>query len=109
MPAQGRRGASRRQRRVDDHWPYVRQFLEVGVDVDGVEDAEILLADLVAAPCRPTNHLIVEDAAVDAAHEDQIDDRRDVDRVVDRLANTQVLQQPVLLIQIDMRIDIRRC
>ena len=61
-----------------DDRPHVGQGLQVGVDVDRVEDAEELLADLGASAGRAADHLVVEDAAVDAAHEDEIADLRDV-------------------------------
>src|SRR5439155_1375960 len=42
-------------------------------------DAEELLADLWRRPRRAADHLVIEDAAVDPAHEDKVADFRDVD------------------------------
>ena len=40
-----------------------RWVFEVRIDVDRVEDAEGLLADFVAKPCRAPEHLLIEDTA----------------------------------------------
>lgn len=40
-------------RRVHHHGPHIREALQVGIDIDGIEDAECLLADLIAAPRPP--------------------------------------------------------
>ena len=53
--------------------------LERGEQIDGVEDAEALLADVGAQPRRAADHLLVQDAAAHAAQEHQVRDRRDVD------------------------------
>ena len=44
-----------------------------------VEDTEHLLADRIAEACRATEHLFVEDAALDPAQEHDVRDSRDVD------------------------------
>ena len=49
------------------------------IEIDGIEDAEHLLADLRALPRRPAEHLLVEDAAVDPAQEHEVRDARHVD------------------------------
>ena len=49
------------------------------VQIHAVEDAEHLLADLVAAASGPAEHLLVKDSASDTAEEDQVADLRDVD------------------------------
>ncbi len=49
------------------------------VDPHGIEDAEGLLADLVAQARGAPEHLVEEDAAVHAAQEDQIADLRHID------------------------------
>ena len=49
------------------------------VEVDGVEDAEDLLADLRAEARRAAEHLLVEDAAADPAQEHEVGDLRHVD------------------------------
>lgn len=59
--------------------PHVAHLLQVGVDVDRVEDAEPFLANLVAAPRGPADHLVIENAAVDPADEDEVADRGHVD------------------------------
>ena len=64
---------------VDHDGLHVGQVLEVRIEVHGVEDAEGLLADVGAEPCRPADHLLVEDAAVHTPQEDQVGDRGHVD------------------------------
>ena len=64
---------------VDDDWSHVRHGLQVRVDVHRVENAEDFLADMVGAARGPADHLVVEDAAVHPADEDQGADLRDVD------------------------------
>jgi hypothetical protein len=59
---------------IDDHRLHGAHVFEGAVEVDGVEDAEDLLADLVAAAGRAAEHLLVEDAAADAAQEDDVGD-----------------------------------
>ncbi len=56
----------------------VERFQAV-VDAHGVKNAETFLADVVAFAGGAAQHLLVEDAAVNAAQEHQIADRRHVD------------------------------
>ena len=65
--------------RVDHHRLHLGQVLQGFVDVDRVEDAEGLLADLVAQARRAAEHLLEEDAAVDPAQEHEVADLGHVD------------------------------
>ena len=66
-------------RRIDHDRLHLGEVLQVRIEVHGVEDAEDLLADLGAQAGRPPDHLLIEDAAVDPAQEDEVGDRRHVD------------------------------
>ena len=63
---------------VNDDGLHGRELVERFEDTDGVEDAEGLFADFVAEAGGAAEHLVEEDAAIDAAEEDQIADGRDV-------------------------------
>jgi hypothetical protein len=64
---------------VGDHRLHAVDRLERGVQVDRVEDAEDLLADVVAAAGGAAQHLLVEDAAPHPAQEHDVADGRHVD------------------------------
>ena len=89
------------QRRIDHDRPHVADLLQVRVDVDRIEDAEILLADLVAAARRAADHLVVEDAAVDPADEDQVGDRRHVDAGGEQIDGHDIFRARVVLERLD--------
>ena len=60
--------------RVDHHGLHGGQALQGFVDLHRVEDAEGLLADLVAQAGGAAEHLVEQDAAVDAAQEHEVAD-----------------------------------
>ena len=62
---------------------------------------KILLADLVAAPRRAADHLVVEDAAVDPAHEDEVGDRRHVDAGGQQIDRHDIFRARVVLERLD--------
>ena len=53
---------------------HIGQVLKVRVEVHGIENPENLLADLRTQTRRPPDHLLIEDAAVHAAQEDEVRD-----------------------------------
>src|SRR4051812_18173734 len=53
--------------RIYDDWLHVSHLLQGAVQVDGVEDAEALFANVVGAAGSPADHLLVENAAAHAA------------------------------------------
>jgi len=78
-----------------------RDLLEVGVDIDGVEDAEIFLADLVAAPGRPADHLVVEDAAVHPPDKDEVGDGGHIDAGGQQIDGDDVFGVGIVLERLD--------
>ena len=60
--------------RVDHHGLHGGQALQGFVDLHRVEDAKSLLADLVAQAGGAAEHLVEQDAAVDAAQEHEVAD-----------------------------------
>ncbi|AKF08974.1 hypothetical protein [Sandaracinus amylolyticus] len=91
----GERGEGDRDVRDDRLHRRVR--LEDLVEIDGVEDAEDLLADLVAAARRTAEHLVVEDASLRAPHEDDAGDRRDVDAGGEETDGDRDVWEPLVL------------
>ena len=65
--------------RVDHHGLHGGQALQGFVDLHRVEDAEGLLADLVAQARGAAEHLVEQDAAVDPAQEHEVADLGHVD------------------------------
>ena len=63
----------------DHHRLHGGHVLQRFVDLHGVEDAEGLLADLVAQARGAAEHLVEQDAAVDPAQEDEVADLGHVD------------------------------
>ena len=57
---------------------HLGEILQVRIEIDGVENAEGLLADLRALSRRAPQHLLVEDAAIHPAQEDEVFDARNV-------------------------------
>ena len=66
-------------RRIDHDRLHLGEVLQMRIEIDRVEDAEGLLADLRALPRRAAKHLLIEDAAVHPAQEHQVLDLRHVD------------------------------
>src|SRR6266542_3044048 len=58
--------------RIDNHRLHFSHMLEMRIEVDRVEDFEGLLINFIAAPCRPAEHLLIENTAIDPAQEYQI-------------------------------------
>ena len=93
-------------RGIDHDRAHVGQVLQMRIEIDGIEDAEGLLADLVATPGRPAQHLFVEDAAVDAAQKHEVRDLGDIDPGGQQIDGDGDLRQVVVAIGADQPADL---
>src|SRR5215471_9031613 len=59
---------------VDNNWLHSRQRLQGIIDIDGIEDAECFLTDIGTKPRRPAEHLLVQNTAIHATDEYEVDD-----------------------------------
>ena len=83
--------------RVDHHGLHGRHVLQGLVDLHGVEDAEGLLADLVAQAGGAAEHLVEQDAAVDPAQEDEVADLGHVDAGGQQVHRDRDVRQALVL------------
>ena len=64
----------KRNRRVHHNRLHLGEILQVRIQIDRVENAEVFLPDLGALARGAADHLLVEDAAVDPAQENKVVD-----------------------------------
>ncbi len=83
-------------RRIHRDGLHRRDVLEPLVQVDGVEDAESLLADVFGQARRTAEHLLVEDSATHATQEHEVADARDVDPGRQQIDGDGEARQPLV-------------
>ena len=71
------------------------------IEVHRIEDAEHFLANLRARARRPTDHLLIEDAAVDPPDEDEVGDGGDVDAGGEEVHRDDVFWPWIVLERLD--------
>src|SRR6516225_6474806 len=64
---------------VDNNWLHSRQRLQRIIDKNCIKDAERLLADFRTKTRRSAQHLLVQNTAIHAADECEVDDLRNID------------------------------
>ena len=72
------------------------RFLEVRIEIDRIEDAKGLFADLRALPRGAAEHLLIKDAAVDPPQENQVLDARHVDAGGQQIDGNRDLRQRII-------------